>query len=681
MWTETELVVLDRCRAALGVALSGLERSPWLPDALRTAAYAIVGGELGARLPHALAAATLVGLGVGLARARGASIVGAILAGAFVLAFPVVQVGGRTLLGNPVGELAGVLTVVIGLGALQRGGLVPRIVLAALGLGVLLASVASTGLLLGATLPLCVLAVLATDENRTAAAAVLGAAALTTAVATLVLVVGQGDGYIPILGAAKDPVIADRPETQPFTAALEALGIQVFPWLPLAIVGVIDSRRDRWPALWLLLGLVATSAWALVYGQFAVPLTVPVALCCAHGIDYLARAGEPRSGRRLALVLVLGGMLIMGKDATRTPGRVASSLLAGADKERFPAEDVGAEEVLARMNRLGMLAVLLVYLLAPGATSRPKRRIHIPQRIRRVLVPALVGGALAHQALAHGHVLVPRTSRELSPRAMLARHSAWVEAGQLPERLLAYRVRDAGVDYYGPPDDWIENLDRRLPLIERLSGDDPVAALVSASELPRIHRQHRFNDWPLFVLDASHSQLMLLANVLPEGATDQNPITDVLRTEPVPMTHETLVEFGGRVQIIGWEIEEPVIRGRERTLKVLFRVLKSLPGGVRFWIRLQNERISRVTADWHEPTDGIYPPNFWREGDYVIHEYRFDMPTLEILPGEYDIVCALRRTKDVKYDITIPEGKSGEFGVHVRDKKRHHATIGHVWIW
>jgi hypothetical protein len=35
-WSEAELPVFDRTRAALGHALSGLERTPWLPDVVRT---------------------------------------------------------------------------------------------------------------------------------------------------------------------------------------------------------------------------------------------------------------------------------------------------------------------------------------------------------------------------------------------------------------------------------------------------------------------------------------------------------------------------------------------------------------------------------------------------------------------------------------------------------------------
>jgi len=99
-------------------------------------------------------------------------------------------------------------------------------------------------------------------------------------------------------------------------------------------------------------------------------------------------------------------------------------------------------------------------------------------------------------------------------------------------------------------------------------------------------------------------------------------------------------------------------------------------------MRLQRKnKLSRVTADWHDPTDGVYPPHLWREGDYIVHRYELDMPMLEIIPGEYDLIVALGRSKNAKYEITIPEGKKGEHGVRVRDKQRNHATIGRVQVW
>ena len=116
LWSDVELPVFDRARASLGLALSGLERSPPLPDALRSASVRLLGESTFAiRLPHALSAAALVGIAAGWARARGASVMLALAAGALACAFPMLSVGARTTLGDPIGELALVLTVLCNL--------------------------------------------------------------------------------------------------------------------------------------------------------------------------------------------------------------------------------------------------------------------------------------------------------------------------------------------------------------------------------------------------------------------------------------------------------------------------------------------------------------------------------------------------------------------------------------
>src|SRR5688572_4607140 len=73
LWSDAELPVLDRSLAALGEAKSGLVRSTFVPDLLRTWGVDAFGNELGLRLPHALATAGLVAAAAALARLRGRS--------------------------------------------------------------------------------------------------------------------------------------------------------------------------------------------------------------------------------------------------------------------------------------------------------------------------------------------------------------------------------------------------------------------------------------------------------------------------------------------------------------------------------------------------------------------------------------------------------------------------------
>jgi hypothetical protein len=269
-------------------------------------------------------------------------------------------------------------------------------------------------------------------------------------------------------------------------------------------------------------------------------------------------------------------------------------------------------------------------------------------------------------------------STKLSARDLLERHRSWTEAGQLPAELGMHRVRDRGVEHYGPTPEFIETFDGRRDLMSRFSGDEPAAALIRKSDLAPLHQNHRRTGWPLFVLDASHGHLALVANVLPEGAEDQNPILEILFDEYVPLEHETLLEFDERVQIVGWEIEEPLVRGSRRTLKLMFHVLKSLPGGSKIQTRFRKRSLSWFNADWHDLAENIYPCTHWRKGDYVLHRFTFDVPLVEVFTGPYGIWIALRRSEKSQLPITIPEGKRGKFGVEVKDKKRNFAMIGEV---
>jgi hypothetical protein len=96
------------------------------------------------------------------------------------------------------------------------------------------------------------------------------------------------------------------------------------------------------------------------------------------------------------------------------------------------------------------------------------------------------------------------------------------------------------------------------------------------------------------------------------------------------------------------------------------------------YARLQKGKVSRVAAEPHDLTGGALPPNFWRAGDYIHHRFDFQVPWLEVLPGEHELIVGLRRSEKSNLKITTPEGKTGELGVEVRGKGHEFAKIGTV---
>ena len=529
LWTDAELPVLDRAQAALGEARSGLVRSPWLPDLLRTRGYALLGGATGLRLPHALAAMALVAMSVGLCRMRGASAGTSLLAGAFALAFPMLATVGRTAIGNPIGEALGVAAVLAGLLAMRRPGRARALLLGGAAVGALVLAVASAGLALGGAVPLGALAVAATldrpgsrrgaaepettagaasPRGRTLVAVVLWLGLFAAGAVTVVLSLRQGDGYVPLLGTAKDLLLVDKPESRRFAAGLEDLGYGLFPWGPLVIAGALLGRRDRMPALWLGLAVAIASGHGLVYGSVPLPVTVPAALCAAAAVEWMQDARTDRTGRRLMLAVVVLGMLVVRKDAERTPSRVAIPVIPFEGEHTFPQEQLEAPEQLKRIGMLALLALLGAGLLCPAGERPDRGRLmlrvdrvlaRIPERPRAAAPLVLLGLAALAGAHAYAWRIVPRTCDLLSPRRLLEHHRALVDAGELPAQLGNHHVRDEGLSLYGPGD--VVALSGRHDLANYLAVDEPRAAVVLARDLPGLHQSHRANGWPLYVLD------------------------------------------------------------------------------------------------------------------------------------------------------------------------------------
>ncbi|MFO7564483.1 MAG: hypothetical protein R6X02_17695 [Enhygromyxa sp.] len=726
LWTRGELPILDRTLAALGEPRSQLERSPWLPDQLRTWAYVASGrSDFGLRLPGALAGLGLVGLTLTSARRLGWSPAWIALAGCFALAMPLLLSSSRTALGNPTGELwlsAGVLALAQAVDPREpsRGG---RVGLGLIGLACLGAAVASLGIVLGGCLPLTLVALIdvahpkaprgPTPPGRERSiprawliAAWAGAAA--TGLVGLKLAHAQGEGYIPLLGAAKDLALLEDPTLQGFTDTLEAFGYQVFPFTGLVVIGLLGPGLARWPALWLAVGLVFTSLWSLVYGLTPAPVTIPAALLATTACQKLFDAHEPIAARRMILVFAILGALVLGKDAGRTPQLIASPLLKIPELE-FPKPGVvlGFEPSVAlpRMAKRFAALLLVAHMLARPSRDqlRWRARRESPWWLRqwttiapifdrlltgareqsglrrlRKLAPILVlFGALASQAWAYGRTMLDEVNRQMSIAGPLQRFASAVEAGAIPDpRLGLHRIRDPGLRYYGPAVEQQAFLSSRAELDAWLAADEPRSALIRRSDLPPSFTAARTQKRPFYVLDAAHHEYLRVANFLPEGSVDQNPLLGIVFNEPPQLANQTLVAWDPYVELIAWEIEGPLHRGSEATLHLVFRVQRALPSGTQLYARLQRGKSSRVAAEPHDLTGGALPPNYWRPGDYVHHRQPLEVPWLEVLPGEHELIVGLRRSEKTNLKIARPEGEAGEYGVVLRGKSREFAVIG-----
>lgn len=729
LWTLGELPILDRTLAALGEPRTELLRSPWLPDQLRTWAYAASGGtDAGLRLPGAFAGVGLVALTVLLARRLGASPAYVALAGCFALAFPLLLASSRTVLGAPTSELwlsGAVVALVHGLDTGPRAArsMLARAGLVLLGLACLGASIASLGIVLGGCLPLALVALSEvargsqTGELQLSRLAVVLAAvgAVVAGAVGVWLIQAQGEGYIPLLGASKDLELLEDPTKWQFTDSIERLGYQLFPLTGLVLVGVVAPGRARWPALWLGLAAVVCSLWSGIYGTTHCPVTIPAALVAAAACERMFDTREPIVARRVVLFFAILAALILAKDAARTPAHIAAPLLE-LGKLEFPADgdapgfSPGAALAGLAKGVAGLL--LLAHLIAPPSLgqrqlraqrepladpSRPRwRRVYASvldrlaelfarvdqrlvsfERARQYAALALVMGSLGLCAVRYVRAL-DAVGEQMSIAAPLARYQAALDAGELPDEALAlYRVRDPGLERYGPGEVREHTFTSRPQLNAYLAKDEPHVALIRRSDFPAAFKAARREQRRLYVLDEAHHDFVLVANYLPEGREDESPLQEIVYDDPITLAHETYVRWDPYVELIAWEIEGELRRGSRATMHLIFRVKRSLPAGARLYARLQKGKTSRIAAKAQELTGGVFPPNYWSEGDYIHHALEIEVPWLEVLPGEHEFIVGMRRSEKSNMKVTEPtKDAPGEFGVVQRGKSEEFVVIG-----
>lgn len=679
LWSDAELPALDRVQAALGEARTNLLRAPPLPDWLRTKSWSAFPNELGLRLPHALAVIAIVAGTAALAVRRGAGRLSAIVAGAIALSMPVLALGGRTVIGDPFAEAFGLAAV---LAALAANDARTRTLAGAWGMVAalaVLAAIASAGIVLGGCLPMLAIALLLPPGPQRVRVGLAAALAVAGAIA-LWLALHQGDGYIPLLGAAKDLELVDKPESRRFIAAFADLGHQSFPWLPLALVGAALGH-DRGLALWIVGGLAIATWWSLAYGTVDIPLRVPLALACAGALEVIATPERARVVRRAAILLATLGIFALAKDLELMPEEIAAPLHRFAVNE-YPGDALKTAAQFSRWAKWVALALVGALVFA-GHTEKPgpiERMLAPISALRRAQVGlALVAIAALGGAWMQTHPFLASSSAKLSPKRVLAVYGALADSGAVIGPLSAHRVRDRGLAFYGPSD--VEGLATRRDIFDWLAAEEPRAVLLRDIDVAPVYQYRRQQHLPMHVLDDSHARLRLVSNALPEGMTDRNRIPEVLLDEPPVLANETLVRFEQFIEVIGWEIDGPVVRGRKHTVKLALKVLRPLPGGAKIFARLLGGKLSRINSDPQPLAEDLYPCNLWRPGDYILHRYEFEAPLIEILPGDYDFVIGLRRGETKNFEISVPEGQDGDFGVRIDDPKRAFAKLGTVKVY
>jgi hypothetical protein len=101
------------------------------------------------------------------------------------------------------------------------------------------------------------------------------------------------------------------------------------------------------------------------------------------------------------------------------------------------------------------------------------------------------------------------------------------------------------------------------------------------------------------------------------------------------------INFGGLIELVGYSISDNhFLPGEYITITVFWRALKPIYENYRIFVHLLDytQRV-RVNADTF-PAMGVYPTNYWREGEIITTLHRIKIP-LDAQPGLYTVEIGL----------------------------------------
>ncbi len=659
--------LLDRVDAAAGVPLEDLATSPMLPDTLASLAVSVFGATWGLRLPGAVGAAFIVAVSCWLGTRiwrdpwRGA------LAGAITLSCPSLMYTARVAVPALVGG-CGVVAAIALLYAAREGhrsrGGVPEgadrknVALMVAAAAATATATACLGVIVGGVLP-CLVGATIMQGRRSRIALMVMAAILGVLGATLAHL--QGDGFVPALAASKSLTLMDQPARRAIAASLVEQLHGSFPWAPLALAGVLTLSTARaWIGLWWMGGIVLYSGWTAVYGACPISLEVPMALSAVACLDAHTRPTNSARAHGLLAVIVIVSALVLMADLSHAP---YSALIPAYDRPRWIG-DLDPSDLLVRRSSW-INAVMLVAFGLLVLTPRSMR----PQ-LRRPAYGAWCLLALLHGILwVHGPLERARSMRSLSPA--IDRFTSLVKDGTLAPALGTHRVLDRAMRVAARDrgDLQLTPFETRSRATSWLHQDSPRALLIAASDVPALYAVDDRARRPVYVLDRTHPQVWLVANVLPEGLSDLSPIPDVLIPSPPDTGTPSGVQFEDSLELIEWEVVgEPRI-GATIKLRLIFRAKKRLPRSAKIVTRLKHGRISRIHERPESFAGDIYPPNLWRHGDVIVHEAEIELSPLVAFAGTHDLIVTIYEREKHPLSARLPgeEEDAGAIEVNPED--------------
>lgn len=686
LWDPLETRVAEQARplasperGAAAVAAPPLQR--WLIHG----SLALLGvREVAVRLPGALLGLALLGVLLAVARRRWGSTV-ALAAGTALLCSPHFLLQAGLALGNmPLMACQGLLLLFLlewlepapappapeerrGLG---RGGWLP-----AAGLAAALATLLAGGLL-GLALPASVVVCwwlldLRAPRRRSAALVLLA----------LLLVGGLGAALAPrgtlLAGLAPDLARLAHPlpeQRSTFEHFAYVIAFGFFPWSLLLPAGLVvlagqgagpGHGRQAAERILLLLWIGLGYAWAAVGLRLGGPDSYTALPAAALAVGLLASwQPAPGSGRRLFAVSFVFLLWVLGHGLVLDRGAWLSGLVGASFDYPESLRFTG----WFRAGVLCWAGLVLALALQPCGWLQRWRGVleRLPAAARSLLgrigrlerreaaLPGTVLLGLALAALLAGS-LVPRLTHSVSERTVL---DAWRRAGSPEQAIGTYLVPPELSPFYLGS---LRRLASRNEFLALLGSSTPAFAVIPRDRLAEVNDELRNRTQRhLTVLDDRSARLLLVANHLPDGELDRNPIRRVLLDAPPRPAYPVGVKLEGSLELIGADFSRASVPvGGTVEITTYFRVLRPVHRSWKVFLHIETvaHRIDTGGTD-HQPAQGVFPTTAWREGDIVKDSFVVKVPFFSPL-GTYTVRTGLFIGDD-RMKVDGPEKQDGK---------------------
>ena len=545
------------------------------------------GGELGLRLPRAIAGVTLAIVAYAWAsRASGARV--GVVCATLVAASPVIVAASRQVSGAGDLELAlGHALFVAGATAIAwpRGWLSFVLGGAAVALGGGVAY-AWGGALLGVAVPAAAVAVAAVGRRARLAVVAAASAAIVAAL---------GLAGVASLG----PAWATPPREIAWSAGLERIAYGMAPWvalLPAAVARPIprgDGVREFATTLaiaWVATSVIACSGLTLGVGPARFPAVCGAAFLVALWVD-AAAAGRHRPAPG---AIVLGALIaaVLARDLAAFPDRLASLAFVDRVGGVVAGGGVGAIPVV--------VAAVFVTAIVILAAARRKR-------IARVAAAVAVAACAINAAL-HVAVWMPAVSRHLSARHLFDRYRAVAAPGEplavlsVPPRVSARYAGDA------------RQARRPGDVVELLAGEGRGFAIIGQRALCEVTQTMRARGGAVHVIDDSEVFALVSDDHRPGEPRVPGLEQAISDRAPRPARRIDAVLADG-VDIVGVDMPARVRRGASFEMTLYYRVRKPPARRWKVFVHFDGPG-GRFQGD-HDPLGGRCPPPRWNAGDYI----------------------------------------------------------------